>query len=95
MLTHANLDADEMRGVVSEIEAALPADAWPCWAGSNHDIGRLATRWAQGDDARARCALMLLLTLRGTPCLYYGDELALEAGDSFARAGPRRRRPAA
>ncbi len=81
MLTHANLDADEMRGVVAEIEAALPTDAWPCWAGSNHDIGRLATRWAGGDEARTRCALMLLLTLRGTPCLYYGDELALEAGD--------------
>jgi alpha-glucosidase len=80
MLTHAALDADEMRGVVAEIEAALPAHAWPCWAGSNHDIGRLATRWAKGDDARARCALLILLGLRGTPCLYYGDELALEAG---------------
>jgi Alpha amylase, catalytic domain len=80
MLTHANLDAEEMRRVVAEIEAALPAHAWPCWAGSNHDIGRLATRWANGDDARARCALLLLLTLRGTPCLYYGDELALTSG---------------
>lgn len=81
MLTHAGLDADEMRGVVAEVEAALPAHAWPCWAGSNHDIGRLATRWAGGDEARARCALVILLTLRGTPCLYYGDELALEAGE--------------
>jgi alpha-glucosidase len=81
MLTHAELDAAEMRGVVAEIETALPAHAWPCWAGSNHDIGRLATRWARGDEARPRCALMLLLTLRGTPCLYYGDELALEAGE--------------
>ena len=80
MLTHANLDAAEMRGVVAEIEAALPVHAWPCWAGSNHDIGRLATRWAGGDEARARCALLILLGLRGTPCLYYGDELALEAG---------------
>ncbi len=81
MLTHADLDADEMRGIVAEIEAALPPGAWPCWMGSNHDIGRLATRWAEADEARARCALMLLLTLRGTPCLYYGDELALTAGD--------------
>ncbi len=80
-LTHADLDAAEMRRVVAEVERALPADAWPCWAGSNHDIGRLATRWARGDDARARCALLILLTLRGTPCLYYGDELALTAGD--------------
>ena len=76
MLTHADLDAAQMRTVVAEVEAALPADAWPCWTGSNHDIGRLATRWADGDDARVRCALMMLLTLRGTPCLYYGDELA-------------------
>jgi alpha-glucosidase len=81
MLTHADLDAEEMRRVVSEVDAALPPGAWPCWTGSNHDIGRLATRWAGGDVARARCALMLLLTLRGTPCLYYGDELALTAGD--------------
>jgi alpha-glucosidase len=80
MLTHANLDAEEMRRVVAEIETALPAGAWPCWAGSNHDIGRFATRWANGDDARARCALLLLLALRGTPCLYYGDELALTSG---------------
>jgi alpha-glucosidase len=80
MLTHADLDAEEMRGVVAEVEAALPPGAWPCWTGSNHDIGRLSTRWAEADDARARCALMLLLTLRGTPCLYYGDELALKAG---------------
>ena len=81
MLTHAGLDADEMRAAVAAVETALPADAWPCWAGSNHDIGRLATRWAGGDEARARCALMLLLTLRGTPCLYYGDELALTSGE--------------
>ena len=81
MLTHADLDADEMRRVVAEVEAALPAHAWPCWAGSNHDIGRLASRWAEGDESRARCALLLLLTLRGTPCLYYGDELALTSGD--------------
>ena len=50
MLTHANLDADEMRGVVAEIEAALPADAWPCWAGleprhrpPRHALGSTAT----------------------------------------------------
>jgi alpha-glucosidase len=47
------------------------------WTGSNHDAGRLATRWAGGDEAKARAALLMLLTLRGTPFLYYGDELAL------------------
>ena len=80
VLTHASLDADEMRGVVAEVEAVLPTDAWACWTGSNHDIGRFASRWAKGDDALARCVLIVLLGLRGTPCLYYGDELALESG---------------
>ena len=81
MLTHSHFDADELRGIVREVEAALPPHAWPCWTGSNHDIGRLATRWAKGDDARVRCALTMLLGLRGTPCLYYGDELGLTSGD--------------
>ena len=81
VLTHANLDAAEMRGVVAEVEAVLPTDAWACWTGSNHDIGRFTSRWAKGDEALARCALLILVGLRGTPCLYYGDELALESGD--------------
>ena len=50
------------------------------WTGSNHDAGRLATRWAGGDEAKARTALLMLLTLRGTPFLYYGDEIALRRG---------------
>jgi alpha-glucosidase len=79
-LVHADLDAAQMREIVSATEAALPAGAWPCWTGSNHDAGRLTTRWCGGDEARARCALLVLLTLRGTPFLYYGDELALESG---------------
>ena len=59
------------------IEAKLPAGAWPVYTGSNHDAGRLATRWAGDDPRRARAALLMLLTLRGTPFLYYGDELGL------------------
>ena len=79
-LVHSDLDAGQMRKVVAATEAALPEAAWPCWIGSNHDAGRLTTRWCHGDEALARCALMLLVTLRGTPCLYYGDELGLPAG---------------
>jgi alpha-glucosidase len=79
-LVHADLDAEQMRGVVATTEAALPATAWPCWTGSNHDVGRLTTRWCDGNEQLARCALLLLMTLRGTPSLYYGDELALPAG---------------
>ena len=74
---HSDLDADQLHPVVEEMEALLPPDAWPVYTGSNHDSGRLATRWAGGDDARTRVALMMLLTLRGTPFLYYGDEIGL------------------
>ena len=47
------------------------------WTGSNHDVSRLATRWAGGDPAKVRLALLMLLTLRGTPVLYQGDEIGL------------------
>ena len=79
-LVHAELDAAEMRAVVAATERVLPEAAWPGWTGSNHDVGRLTTRWCDGDEARARCALLILLTLRGAPFLYYGDEFALADG---------------
>ena len=79
-LLHADFDAGSLRAAVAAAEAALPAGAWPCWAGSNHDAGRLTTRWCRGDERLARCALLVLLGLRGTPVLYYGDELALANG---------------
>ena len=66
-----------MRTIVEGVEEKLPATSWPVYTGSNHDAGRLATRWAGGDTERARVALMMLLTLRGTPFLYYGDEIGL------------------
>ena len=77
MFMHDEFALDRLRATVAETEAALVADAWPVWTMSNHDISRFPTRWCNGDDARARCALVLLLTLRGTPVLYYGDELGL------------------
>ena len=78
LFVHADLDAAQMRPLVEGIEARLPEAAWPVWTGSNHDAGRLATRWAGGDERKARAALLMLLTLRGTPVLYYGDEIALQ-----------------
>ncbi len=74
---HSELDAEELRTVVEGVEEKLPTVSWPVYTGSNHDAGRLTTRWAGDDERRARAALMMLLTLRGTPFLYYGDELAL------------------
>jgi alpha-glucosidase len=79
-LVHSAFDAEEMREVVSVTESVLPDEAWPCWTGSNHDARRFTTRWCHGDESLARCALLVLLGLRGTPCLYYGDELALPDG---------------
>ena len=77
LFVHAELEADAMRAIVEAMEEKLPAASWPVYTGSNHDAGRLATRWAGGDPERARVALMMLLTLRGTPFLYYGDEIGL------------------
>ena len=60
--------------LVDDYEAALPAGAWPNWVLGNHDRQRIASRL--GTD-QARVAAMLLLTLRGTPTLYYGDEIGM------------------
>jgi alpha-glucosidase len=55
----------------------LPHDCWPVWTGGNHDTNRFASRWAGGDARKARTALFMLLTLRGTPFLYNGDEIGM------------------
>jgi alpha-glucosidase len=78
---HAPFDAAALREVVEATEEVLPPDAWPVYTGSNHDVGRLATHWCLGDQRKVRAALFILLTLRGTPFLYYGDELGLRDGD--------------
>ena len=70
--------AQAMCSSVDQMEAALPGFAWPNYVLGNHDQIRLATRF--GGQAQARLAAMLLLTLRGTPTLYYGDEIGLENG---------------
>ena len=85
LFVHADLDADELRTIVAGVEEKLPQGAWPVYTGSNHDAGRFTTRWAGDDPRRARLALLMLLTLRGTPFLYYGDELGLpEVRDGLA-----------
>jgi alpha-glucosidase len=81
VLIHAPFDAAVLRGIVEKTEALLPDDAWPVWTGSNHDESRLATRWAGGDMAKVKVALLMLLTLRGTPFLYAGDEIGLVDGE--------------
>ncbi len=62
---------------------SLSADGWACWAFSNHDVMRHATRWALPEPA-LRTYAALLLSLRGTVCLYQGEELGLtEAAIAF------------
>jgi alpha-glucosidase len=74
-LIGADWEAAGLRSIVDAYEASLPADGWPNWVLGNHDKPRLASRVGQ---AQARVAAMLLLTLRGTPTLYYGDEIGME-----------------
>lgn len=66
--------ASALAMAITNYEAALPPGGWPNWVLGNHDRPRVATRL--GPD-QARVAAALLLTLRGTPTLYYGDELGL------------------
>jgi alpha-glucosidase len=67
-------NAREISTLIETYEAALPEGAWPTWVLGNHDRPRIASRVG---DAQARVAAMLLFTLRGTPTLYYGDELGM------------------
>ncbi len=76
----AGLRAAALRRVVEQTERALPEPAWPAWTLSNHDVVRFPTRWCGGDQRKVRCALLVLLALRGTPFLYYGDEVGMEQG---------------
>jgi alpha-glucosidase len=67
--------AADIARIVEEYEAALPKDAAPNWVLGNHDQKRIATRVG---SSGARLGAMLLLTLRGTATIYYGDELGLK-----------------
>jgi alpha-glucosidase len=66
--------ARRIGAAIARYEGLLPTGAWPNWVLGNHDRSRIASRVG---DAQARVAAMLLLTLRGTPTLYYGDELGM------------------
>jgi alpha-glucosidase len=67
-------DARTIGAAIRTYEDHLPPDAWPNWVLGNHDQSRIATRVG---EAQARVAAMLLLTLRGTPTIYYGDEIGM------------------
>jgi len=73
-LLEAPWHARTLAALIDEYEGALPPGSWPNWVLGNHDRPRIASRVG---EAQARVAAMLLLTLRGTPTLYYGDELGM------------------
>ncbi|MBW3572546.1 MAG: alpha-amylase, partial [Gemmatimonadetes bacterium] len=73
-LIRAPWHARHIARLIDEYEAALPPGGWPNWVLGNHDVHRIASRVGR---AQARVAAVLLLTLRGTPTLYYGDEIGM------------------
>jgi alpha-glucosidase len=73
-LISASWSARGIARLIDEYEGALPRGGWPNWVLGNHDRPRIAGR--MGPD-QARVAAMLLLTLRGTPTVYYGDEIGM------------------
>ncbi|MES2663278.1 MAG: alpha-amylase family glycosyl hydrolase [Pseudomonadota bacterium] len=73
-LIYAKWDASHIAQLINEYETALPEGGWPNWVLGNHDQHRIASRIG---IEQARVAAMLLLTLRGTPTMYYGDEISM------------------
>ncbi|MFS2023371.1 alpha-amylase family glycosyl hydrolase [Massilia sp. CT11-137] len=71
-----------IRRQVEEFNARVK-DGWASWSVGNHDSIRVATRWSAGEwtPALSKLVLALQLSLKGTPCLYQGDELALPEAD--------------
>lgn len=91
-------DRDEWKSVVDEYNQKVGSKGWPTWSLSMHDCARLAAR-CPGEHTRL--AAMLLLTLRGTPTHYYGEEIGMrgtpipanEARDPQGRRTGRNRDP--
>jgi alpha-glucosidase len=73
-LIGARWEAAAIAELARTYEAALPKGAWPNWVLGNHDRSRVASRVG---GEHTRLAALLLLTLRGTPTLYYGDEIGM------------------
>ncbi|MBP9887325.1 MAG: alpha-glucosidase C-terminal domain-containing protein [Leptospiraceae bacterium] len=73
-------DAEKFREAISALEKELKPEDWPNYTLSNHDQIRHIKRYEKGKETipRMKIAAMLLLTLRGTPFLYYGEEIGME-----------------
>jgi oligo-1,6-glucosidase/alpha-glucosidase len=73
-LIQCGWDAVSLAQTIAAYEASLPRFGWPNWVVGSHDAPRIAARVG---EPQARIAAMLLLTLRGTPTLYQGDEIGI------------------
>ena len=80
-LMRRDFSAVAFRASIAEAEAAFAMEGWLCWAFSNHDIQRVAGRWGDASPAFAKLALAMLLSVRGSVCLYQGEELGLADAD--------------
>ena len=72
-------NADQVVTVMDRVDR-VAADGWPCWAFSNHDVKRHASRWEMGDSA-LRMMTTLMMCWRGSACIYQGEELGLTEAD--------------
>ncbi|NGO51522.1 alpha-glucosidase [Allomesorhizobium camelthorni] len=82
-LAPEKISAAKVRTVLEDFGAAA-SDGWSCWAFSNHDVMRHATRWGKGEADRTaylKVISALLMSLRGSVCLYQGEELGLGEAD--------------
>lgn len=82
-LSSAPLTPDHVRNVVEKFEEKAP-QGWACWAFSNHDVVRHASRWEGAEkhkDAFLKMTANLILSLRGSVCLYQGEELGLSEAE--------------
>ncbi|MBJ7554183.1 alpha-amylase family glycosyl hydrolase [Marinomonas spartinae] len=77
LLTHDS-SMGHIRHTMETIEAGL-GDGWPCWSIGNHDVERVATRWGKNKHMpnQSKAYMTMLLSLRGSICLYQGEELGL------------------
>ncbi|MFP5384819.1 MAG: alpha-amylase family glycosyl hydrolase [Bacteriovoracia bacterium] len=73
-LVHVPWTPRDVASVIDNYESSLPDHGWPNWVLGNHDNHRLASRFGSN---QVHVAGMLLLTLRGTPTMYYGDEIGM------------------
>ncbi len=78
-LSAEKLDANRMKSIFNRL-SKVEEDGWACWALTNHDIARHTSRWSL-DDAGRRLYALLMMCIRGSVCLYQGEELGLPEAD--------------